>query len=139
MIAVLNRLKGSDAFQTLGHFVLYDGTEVLMQCKALELPDRNNARGISRIPPGVYDVEERWSKKYNWHFHVLDVEGRSWILIHHGNYYTQTEGCILVGKDFVDINGDGHLDVTDSRNTLINLQAKGREGFQLLVNDLDKI
>lgn len=138
MIAVLNRLNDNDHKQTLGHFLLYDGIENRFECKALELPDKGNQRRISRIMAGWYDCDLRWSQKYGWHFIIKNVEGRDWILIHFGNYYTQIKGCILLGNDFVDINGDGHLDVTSSRKTLKRLLKMAPRTFRLLINDLDK-
>lgn len=139
MIAVINRLKDNDSKQTLGHFILYDGIKKVFECKSLELPDRDNQRSVSRIKAKIYKVELRWSKKYGWHFHVKDVEGRSWILIHFGNYYTDIRGCILLGNSFVDINSDGHLDVTSSKNTIRKLLKIAPKKFNLLINDLDTI
>ena len=137
MLAVLNRLKDNDTKQTLGHFLLYDGIKKPFQCKSLELPDRDNQRSISRIPSGWYNCELRWSKKFSWHFHVTDVKDRSWILIHIGNRYDQIRGCILLGNDYVDINGDGHLDVTSSGKTIRKLLKIAPNNFKLLINDLD--
>jgi hypothetical protein len=53
---------------------------------------------------------------------VVDVQGRTYILIHAGNLYTHTLGCILVGEDFLDINDDGYPDVTNSGATLQKLR-----------------
>jgi hypothetical protein len=137
--AVINRLKDNDHAQTLGHWILYDDEKVIMNVKALELPDRDNKVRISRIRAGVYCCEKRWSKKYGWHYHVTDVEGRTWILIHVGNYKTDTTGCILLGSDFVDINGDGHLDITNSGNTMAQLNSLAPKTFTLVINDIDKL
>lgn len=136
---VINRLKDNDHSQTLGHFILYDDMDVAMHCKVLELPDLDNQKRVSRIPAKVYRCKKRWSQKYGWHYHVLDVEGRTWILIHFGNYKKDTLGCILPGSDFLDINGDGHLDVTNSKNTMALLISKAPEEFTLIINDIDKL
>ena len=138
MEAVINRLKDNDHKQTLGHFLLYDGIDVALDCKSLELPDKGNKRDISRIPAGQYICKFRWSSKFGWHFHVTDVKDRSWILIHIGNYYTQIQGCILLGSNYYDINGDGHLDVTSSGKTLKRLLRIAPREFRLTINDLDK-
>jgi len=65
--------------------------------------------GETRIPAGTYKVgvrtkygfHEQYSKKFPaFHkgmLHVLDVPGFTSILIHIGNYHTDTEGCLLVG------------------------------------------
>ena len=138
MKAVINRLNDNDHKQTLGHFLLYNGIQILFECKTLELPDRGNQRNISRIKAGWYDCELRWSKKYGWHFIIKDVKERDWILIHFGNFFTDIRGCILLGNAFVDINGDGHLDVTSSRKTMKRLLKVAPRKFRLLINDLDR-
>lgn len=138
MIAVLNRLIDNDHKQSLGHFTLYDGINNVFNCKSLELPDKGNKRNISRIPSGWYNCELRWSQKFKWHFHVTDVQDRSWILIHIGNTYKEIRGCILLGSNFVDINNDGHLDVTSSGSTIKKLLKVEPKKFKLLINDLDK-
>lgn len=139
MYAVLNRLKDNDHAQTLGHFILYNDMDVAMQCKSLELPDLNNQIKVSRIPADIYLCQKRYSKKYGWHYIIKDVHGRTWILIHFGNYKDDTLGCILLGSDYVDINNDGHLDVTNSRNTMNLLNALAPDEFTLVINDIDKM
>lgn len=116
--------------QTLGRLIL---PEVGVFCKTLELPWRGNRTGVSCIPPAPHDdpVEYRLrhrspaeSRSFQYpHFEVVGVPGRSYILIHRGNYVSQIEGCILVGQSFTDINRDGLLDVTNSRDTLHALRA----------------
>ena len=49
------------------------------------------------------------------------MPNRSEILIHKGNYYTDILGCILIGSDLADINKDGLLDVTNSKNSVRRL------------------
>ena len=87
------------------------GTEGILlagdfNCKTLELPWRENARQISCIPPGEYNVEVRLSNKYGRIYWVREVPDRTYILIHSGNYAGDTSkgfkthvmGCILLGK-----------------------------------------
>jgi hypothetical protein len=52
---------------------------------------------------------------------VREVPGRSAILVHRGNFVSDTEGCILVGRGFTDIDSDGLTDVTDSTETLAEM------------------
>lgn len=108
----------SDSKQTLGLGYVFDGLEKVYEFKTLELPWLDNQRNISCIRAGKYKVEKRISPKFGWTFHIKNVRDRSHILIHSGNYYSQIEGCILVGKSFSDINDDGCLDVTDSVPTI---------------------
>ena len=115
--------------QTLGNLSI-DGKEI---CKTLELPWLENKRRVSCIPEGEYTVVKRNSPKYKNHFHILEVPNRDWILIHHGNFYTDILGCILVGENHVDINRDGLLDVTNSVATMKKLNTIFPDKFKLIV------
>ena len=71
------------------------------------------------IPEGTYNIElrnaggfnSRYTKKYpDMHrgmLHIQDVPGFEWILIHQGNFDTNTSGCLLLG------NSQQDLDVSD--------------------------
>lgn len=112
--------------QALGLFDLLVDGEPVFNCKTLELPWLNNKNKVSCIPEGFYEVVKRKSPAHGLCFHVKSigkdqVEGREWILIHSGNYYTQILGCILVGRLHTDINKDGLKDVTSSKDTLQEL------------------
>jgi hypothetical protein len=132
---VINRLKGTDT-QTLSRFYLYAGVEELFSCVVLELPNRQNQKRISNICAGEYIVEPRHSEKYGDHFILLDVDSRSYILIHFGNFFYNTLGCLLFGQDFAYINKDEHLDITNSRGTMKKLVAIAPEGFKLTINEI---
>ena len=130
--------------QTEGELKVYDEDtgELEFVCKTLELPDKDNQRNISCIPEGFYDVVPRQSPKYGNHLHVLDVPNRSLILFHHANFagsknprtgHSDLRGCIAVGKDFVDLNGDGIKDVTSSKDTMRALMNVAPDGFVLEV------
>lgn len=134
-LGIINRLSNEDK-QTLGRFYLYNGVDEVFSCAVLELADKDNKTKISRICSGVYTVVKRWSKTYGDHYHLLDVEGRTLILIHFGNYYKDTEGCILVGSDFTDLDGDGYRDVTSSKPTMKKLLSIAPDTFQLMVHDM---
>lgn len=108
--------------QTAGEgYVLNDQGKVIFSFYTLELSWKNNERQISCIPIGKYEVVKRFSQKYKDHFHILNVPNRTWILIHHGNFHKDTLGCVLVGKELKDIDGDGMLDVTASLATMRKL------------------
>ena len=119
--------------QTLGHAYIQDvDGNILFQFKTLELPWKNNLRNESCIPEGNYKAKIRFSKKYSRHLHIQDVEGRSLILIHWGNYAgslnprtgrPDIRGCILVGREHKDINNDGIADITNSKNTFKAIMA----------------
>lgn len=112
----------------LGTIHTSDGTEV---CKTLELPWDRNKRSISCIPCGNYVVTDYTSVKYPSAFIVLNVPGRSAILIHAGNYVTHTEGCILVGEEWEFMGHPRQLAVSHSKNALNRLLATYPTGFKL--------
>ena len=89
--ALLERNYGDK--QTIGKMHCMDGDFVQISFDSLELPWEDNENNISCIPEGEYEVVTRYSQKYGKHYHVTDVEGRSWILIHAGNFYTSIRCC----------------------------------------------
>jgi hypothetical protein len=101
--------------------------------KTLELPWKENAVQASCIPKGVYETVKRNSIKYGEHFHLLNVPGRTWILIHHGNYYRDVLGCILPGRTHADIDGDGYSDVTHSKQTMQRLNELLPASFKTVI------
>ncbi len=127
----IQRINKSE-FQCLGILTILDGDNFpYWECRTLELPDLGNEKRISCIPEGIYWVEKRWSKKYGNHFHIKDVDGRSYILIHNANYVRQLLGCITVGLAHTDIDGDGLRDVTRSKQTLKDLNRELPDRFKL--------
>jgi len=106
-IAILTRVTRSD-----------QGTEGQLMtkgfsCFTLELPWRDNEKGISCIPPGEYQAIATKSNRYGLIYWLPKVEDRSGILIHWGNYAgdstkglkTHSMGCILLGKQFGFLGG----------------------------------
>lgn len=116
--------------QTIGRLVYGD-----FECDTLELAWKKNQNSISCIPLGTYKVSRRYSAKYGWHFILHDVKDRNFILIHIGNYYTQTHGCILVGNGLKDVNKDGFTDVLKSHKTMAKLlEILPKEDFCLEIS-----
>lgn len=67
------------------------------RCVTMEPPWRDNEPNVSCIPAGEYPCLWRQSPRYGWTYAVAGVPGRSAILIHAGNTYRHTRGCILPG------------------------------------------
>ena len=79
---------------TMGRMFIDDGTALC----TLELPWKDNAEDVSCIPTGTYKVILARSPKFGPNIpHVLDVPGRSDILIHPGNTVADITGCICPG------------------------------------------
>lgn len=69
--------------------------EQIKICETIELPWRGNKPNISCIPEGRYRLEKRYSFKFKWHIHLVNVPNRSLILIHPANdALTELKGCI---------------------------------------------
>ena len=69
-----------------GRFVAY----------SVELPWKGNERDVSCIPAGSYDLAYVESPHFGQRLHVIDVHGRSAILLHKGNWQKDTRGCLLI-------------------------------------------
>lgn len=107
------------SLQTIGQgFVFDESGQTLCTFNTLELPFKNNSNQISNIPTGNYIVRKRKSLRFGSHFQIMDVIDRDLILIHVGNYYNQTKGCVLVGSGLHYINNDNELDVLQSLKTM---------------------
>lgn len=127
---------------TTGSASMFNGDEKLFEFKTIELPNfivpyRPNTVSTNCIPEGTYHVTKIYSPTKGQCFQVHDVMGRTAILIHKGNFATgkkiDTQGCILVGSKFEDINNDGELDVVESTVTLTQLLKILPNEFKLII------
>lgn len=109
----------------------------------LELPWRRNLPNLSCIPTGEYLCVPRVSPRFGKTYHVRDVEGRSYILIHAANLAgdiekgkkTHLKGCITLG-DRLGWIGDQRA-VLNSRATVTRFQSQlDWQPFTLVVEDL---
>ena len=132
MKALLTRLQ-DDGKQTLGLLQCFSGITKVFECKTMELPWKDNQRKISCIPAGTYTVRKHNSPTHGKCFKIFDVPGRDDILIHKGNFNKNTLGCVLVGKDFIDINDDGTADITSSGATLEKMFMLLTDEFKLSI------
>lgn len=114
----------SNIHETLGDLVAKNNG-MTFTCKTLELADRDNAPNISCIPKGTYTVKFTRSFKFPFgSYEVQSVPRRSGIRFHSGNFAykvsgnSDIQGCILLGDVYNDINGDGELDIINSRVTV---------------------
>ena len=109
----------------------------VFECFTLEDELREvKVAGETAIPPGTYAILPRteggMSPKYAERYgsvHVgmawlQDVPGFEWVYIHTGNTDDDTDGCILVGTDFVQSDEAGNHNVTSSRIAYESLYDK---------------
>lgn len=68
-------------------------------------------------------------------FEVTGVAGHTGLLFHKGNFNRDSQGCILVGEAFADIDQDGYQDVTQSGVAFTKFMAlqDGVDEFELRV------
>jgi len=83
-----------------------DDGDMIYECHTGELPWKDNQQRVSCIPTGTYRCEMGYSPSFKKDlYHVLNVPGRSEVMIHNGNFCGDTSkgwvshvlGCILVG------------------------------------------
>ena len=136
---LIHRIRKKDK-QTNGNGYVYNEVNhIIHKFYTLESPWKNNETIISCIPLGIYDVKKITSAKFGNCFQILDVPGRSSILLNHGNYYMDICGSILVGQDIEDINGDGNEDVVSSKLEMKSLLALMPDTFKLHIANANQI
>lgn len=131
---ILDRVR-DNGIQTIGRgYALVNGSTKL-EFVTLEPSWVLNMPYISCAPCDTYDVVKRHSSKYGDHFKLLNVPGRSYMLIHTLNFFKDTEGCIGVGNRFKLLPGDEYVDVINSQNTMGQLNEIMPERFQLTIKE----
>ena len=80
----------------------------------LEPPWKNNEPFVSCIPANAYSGSAINSPKFGNTYQLNDVQGRTHILFHKGNFGKDTQGCILVGEQY-GMDNDGDPIITSSR------------------------
>jgi len=110
------RLENSRHDGTFG--VIKVNGRTLFAC--LERPWLNNKKKVSCIPAGVYLLKRVFSHEWGWTYEVVDVDDRTLIRFHWGNWLTDSKGCILVGEGFGIVSGktkykDGKRGITSSQ------------------------
>lgn len=95
---------------TIGRMILPSGRVL----QTIELPWRGNQPRISCIPEGTYKLSQRPSAvvektsrgRYKTGWEVVEVEGRSYIMIHIANTTSDIEGCIGLGLELGVVNNE---------------------------------
>lgn len=118
------------------------------ECRTLELPWKDNAKKISCVPTGSYLLAWSYSPHFGMCYHLLDVPGRSAVLIHPANFAgsvadgftTQLEGCIAPCTKFgTMINKAGRMQLAGliSKPALRRFETWGaKESVTLNIGDI---
>lgn len=137
MDAILTRLPSTDQ-GTFGTFVLEDGTTF----HSLELPWRDNHRGVSCIPVGIYYCHWIDSPKHGECYQVMSVPDRDMIEIHSANwagdaskgFISQLQGCIALGISIGVL--DGQMAILKSKAAIAAFEDKqNKKDFQLIIRE----
>ena len=95
----------------------------------LEPPDRGNIPMISCIPTGEYLLHHYSSQKYPDTWQIMNVRDRDKVLVHWGSFVRDTQGCVLIGEKFTDLNKDGITEIAESK-------VIPNEGFNEFINKI---
>jgi hypothetical protein len=132
---IINR--NYDNIQTPGRLLVMDGYELVFKCFTLELPWLNNQKRVSCILEGRYICNKHVSSTKGKSFIIENVPDRTNVMMHSGNFasgsHKDTEGCIMPGRYFEDLNDDGNLDVCESRITMDRLYDMMPDSFYLTI------
>ena len=138
---------------TLGKLYAVEAAPLFL-CYTLEDELRDvKVPGETAIPVGVYEIlprteggmHKKYAARYGlmhvgmmWLQNVLDFK---WVYLHVGNTDDETEGCPLVGTNYMPL-GDGNFKVTGSRTAYVQLYkrvaeawAEGRHVFITVTNE----
>ena len=92
--------------------------------KSLERGWRDNKRNVSCLPPGKHFMVKEYSPRFKkdlWE--IYGVPNRAECKFHAANFWFQLNGCIALGLNHADINGDGDPDVTNSKKAMKQFEA----------------
>lgn len=131
MQATIYRVESADD-GTFGALVIDDQAV----CVTLERPWHDNEPFISCIPDGFYKCKRVDSPSYGDTFEVIDVDGRTDILFHEGNWKSNSKGCILLGTSYREFS-DGTRGVassSDARRLFMQKMAMVSE-FELTIKN----
>jgi hypothetical protein len=110
----------------------YDFAQDKFLCHTIELPWRNNKRNIYCIPEGIYQIETRFSKRFQHHLILKNVKSRSFILFHPANNTLKDmEGCIA---PVTSLNGIGKGNYSkDAMHKILSLVYQAKERKEKIV------
>jgi hypothetical protein len=118
-------------FATLSWTTYWDGTKLAI----VERPWRNNEIGKSCIPEGIYTcVPARYNKGGYDAVEIMNVENRTQIKQHIGNFPWNVDGCQAINTGFINMHdlqvGYGSKQAFDKLMKLV-----GNTGYELHIHN----
>lgn len=101
----------------------------------IELPWLNNKKRVSCIPEGSYNLNARYSQKFNHHLQVKAVKNRSLILLHPANdAKRELQGCIAPVSHLTGLSKGTHSKLVFQKLVSLCYQSFDRnENVQLII------
>ena len=128
----INRVFQND-HKTLSVAGVMNEPDYLYEFTTIELPWRDNTRGISCIPEGTYQGESILKSNNKYAILLKDVPDRDGIFISSANFVRQLEGCISPGTK----DKDGVIDTVSSRVALGTLETIFPVGSEMKIHIKD--
>lgn len=106
-------------------------------CVTLERNWKNNQINESCVPEGEYLTERILWPLHGEVFRLLNTAPRTDVLIHKGNFITETKGCIILGS-YYEKTQDGKVFVADSGLAFDHFMRlfKGENQFKLVIQNV---
>ena len=135
MVLVLKRTYFPEGTQGV---LEWNGTIV---CYTIELPWLGNQKRISCIPEGEYILQKRFSPKFKWHLHLMNVTGRDLILIHPANdAKKELLGCIAPVSKHTGIGkGSSSRKAVEKLKTLVYAALERKEEIKISIQSKKEI
>jgi hypothetical protein len=122
---LIYRHKVTDNYSLGVCYIIMEDNSLLFIGVTLERGWRDNESNVSCVPEGTYNLALEYSDKFKKDLWELKgVPGRAECKFHAANYWRQLNGCISLGRQFVDIDKDGDLDITSSGDTLASFHKE---------------
>ena len=107
-------------------------------CLTLERTYGDGPRGtqVVKIAPGVYGLERTWFNRgaYNtWQVIGGDITAERRVLIHKGNWETDSDGCVLVGSGLLVTPGRFGLSQSSEAFSRLMSETAGIDRLELVV------
>jgi hypothetical protein len=119
---IVSRIFGNE-HKTLSECEIIKDGKTVYDFVGIELPWMENRRNVSCIPAGIYEaIATRRASSGAYALLIRGVINRSQIMVHTANYARDLQGCLAPGREFKDIDRDGIMDVTNSRNVMFDIE-----------------